>query len=131
MIDIRLSRREWLAATGAAPFAAASLRAQSTRAARQASGPAAAAAERSRARRLLLLADGLAPPRRRALRERRGCAPALRRLHPRPDPRADDELRQSGHPLVRCRLAARCEGMGVGADERDGLPAPARHPRQQ
>src|SRR5438477_11656256 len=52
MIDIRLSRREWLAATGAAPFAAASLRAQSTGAARQASGPAAAAAERSRARRL-------------------------------------------------------------------------------
>src|SRR5437867_540252 len=52
MIDIRLSRREWLAATGAAPFAVASLGAQGAGAPRQAPGPATAAAERSRARRL-------------------------------------------------------------------------------
>ena len=48
----RFSRREWLAATGAAPFAVASLGAQGASVPRQASGAATAAAERSRARRL-------------------------------------------------------------------------------
>ena len=47
-----LSRREWLAATGAIPFAAAALGAQDASAPRQAASPAAAAAARSRARRL-------------------------------------------------------------------------------
>ena len=41
------------------------------------------------------------------LQNRRGCSPPLRRLHPRPHPRADDQLRQNRHPLVRRRLAAR------------------------
>jgi alpha-L-fucosidase len=50
MIDTRLSRREWLTAAGAAPFAAAALGAQG--APRQPASPAAAAAERSRAQRL-------------------------------------------------------------------------------
>ena len=70
------------------------------------------------ARGLLLFADGLAPSRRRALRHRRGRAAALRRLHPRPDPRAADQLRQDRHPLVRRAVAARRQGLGVGEDER-------------
>src|SRR5881628_3091935 len=52
------------------------------------------------ARRLLLLADGLAPSRRRAVCHRRIRAQALRCLYPRPHPRTDDQLREDRHPLV-------------------------------
>ncbi len=58
-------------------------------------------------------------------------APPLRRLHPRPDPRAADQLRQDRRPLVRRGLAAGRQGLGIGKDERDGVPASAGHHRQQ
>ena len=51
---------------------------------------------------------------------------ALRRLHPRPDPRTADQLRQDRHSLVRRLLAARRQRLGIGKDERDGLRASAR-----
>ena len=55
---------------------------------------------RGTARRLLLLADGLAPPRRDESEGRPSRAPAICRLHPRPDSRADDELRKDRRSVV-------------------------------
>ena len=107
------------------------LRAQARPRPRPGEGIRGGRARRRPARGLLLFADGLAPSRWRALRHRRSRAPPLRRLHPRPDPRAADQLRQDRRPLVRRRLAARRRGLGIGEDERDGVPAPARHHRQQ
>ena len=67
---------------------------------------------RRAARGLLLLADGLAPPGRRDLQDRRSRAAAFCRLHARPHPRADDQLRQDRHSLVRRRVAARRQSNG-------------------
>ena len=69
-------------------------------------------ARRGPARGLLLLADGLAPSRRRPLRDRRGGARALCGIHARPDPRTADQLRKDRRSLVRRRLAAHARNSG-------------------
>ena len=63
-------------------------------------------ASRRPARRLLLFADGLASSGWRALRHGSGSAQTLRRIHPRPHPRTDDQLRKNRCALVRRGLAA-------------------------
>ena len=53
------------------------------------------------------------------------------RLHPRPDPRVDDELRKDRCLVVRRRGSVGCGGLGIREDESNGPEASAGHCHQQ
>src|SRR5947199_142500 len=100
-----MTRRDYLQLMAAGAAASATARARSGE------GMLRARPRRGPARRLLLLPDGLAPPRWGDLRHRRSRPPTLRRLQARADSRTAHHLRQDRHPLVRRLLAARCPGL--------------------
>ena len=73
------------------------------------------------ARRLLLFADGLASSGRcPVLNDEAARRRFVDYIHAHIT-RVDDQLRQDRHSLVRRLVAARCEGLGIGEDEQDGL----------